>query len=203
MIGYERFFLVERTSHKCFNSTSEDVPAKESLLKLNQRRIPMTDNCIIITFPTFASFQKSTQEDILRVLQDGVPGDQLDTAKTANLLEDDEDEDFAELSLGQAREFYSGCGEKTRKAIEVMARSNTNEFHTSDVAKALGVEPDELRGVWGGLTRRTQTVMNDKDAYLINWQHHDSVWDEDDKLVDHIGVLHELTHQSFRRLLVK
>jgi hypothetical protein len=161
----------------------------------------MTKNSLTITFSTLASCTKSTQDEILRVLLETPAEDLPRNRPPMRAL--DEDEHFAEFSPGQAREFYNGCGEKTQKAIEVMARSETNEFHIADVAKALDVDPSDLRGVWGGLTRRTQTVMDDKSAYLINWELHDAIWDDDDQLVDHIGVITELTHQSFRRLLVK
>ena len=161
----------------------------------------MTENLFVITSSTFASLSKSSQDEIVRAMSGNPSVGRKAEPESALPLE--EDEHFAELSVGQAREFYSGCGLKTRKAIEVMARSETNEFHVADVAKALDVEPEDLRGVWGGLTRRLQTITNDKGAYLINWELHEPVHDENDKYVDYIGVISELTHQSFRRLLVK
>lgn len=120
----------------------------------------------------------------------------------ASMLDEDDDK-FAQLSPSQAREFYSGCGEKTRKALEVIAKSDSRQFHLADVAEAVGAKPDELRGVWGGLKRRLYTVADNNDCYLINWERHDPVHDNDDNYIDHIGEVSELTYQAFRKLLVK
>jgi hypothetical protein len=125
------------------------------------------------------------------------------TAPTDGSASDDEeeDEDFAELSPRQARDFYQGCGEKTRKAVEAIARSSTHRFHVADIAKAVGVPARDLRGVWGGLTRRTQTILDDVDAYLIHWHDGTQKYADDGSYIDQIGEVTEMTHQSLRRAL--
>lgn len=112
-----------------------------------------------------------------------------------------EDDHFAELSPGQARDFYAGCGPKTRKAIDVIADSASRQFQIADVAKALGVKPNELTGVWGGLTRRLKTITGDADAYLIDWTKSEAINDEEGNYVDHTGEVTELTYRSFRKAL--
>jgi hypothetical protein len=112
-----------------------------------------------------------------------------------------EDTHFAELSPGQARDFYAGCGPKTRKAIDVIADSASRRFQLADVAKAIGVEPKDLTGVWGGLTRRLKTITGDSDAYLIDWTKSDPVLDDKENYVDHRGEVTELTYRSFRKAL--
>lgn len=160
----------------------------------------MNSNGLFITTDTLRSLPRDLQDALLVATlgQAARPS----PASAAGIL-DEEDENFAQLSPAQAREFYSGCGEKTRKALEVIANSDSRQFHLADVAKAIGVEPGELRGVWGGLTRRLSTVTGDSDCYLINWERHDGEFDEEGNYVDHIGEVSELTYQSFRRLLVK
>ncbi len=112
-----------------------------------------------------------------------------------------EDEHFAELSPGQARDFYSGCGTKTRKAIDVIADSASCQFQIADVAKAIGVRPSDLTGVWGGLTRRLKTITGDSDAYLIDWTKSEPILDGNENYVDQTGEVTELTYRSFRKAL--
>lgn len=110
------------------------------------------------------------------------------------------DEHFAELSPGQAREFYKGCGAKTRVVVDVIAASPSRAFQLADVAKALGAEPGSLRNVWSGLTMRTRTITGDADAYLIDWTGK-PIHDENDVYIDQTGEVSELTWNSFRRLI--
>lgn len=112
-----------------------------------------------------------------------------------------EDEHFAELSPSQAREFYAGCGEKTKKAVEAIAVSPSRMIQVADIAKAVGVQAFELRGVWGGLTRRTATVTGDPKAHLFDWHEGTQKHDEEGNYVDQIGEVTELTYNSFRKAL--
>lgn len=117
----------------------------------------------------------------------------LADAGSADVAREVETEDgFAELSPGQVKAFLEGCSEKTKLALETIARGRSRQFKLNDVAKALKVEPVALKGVWGGLTRRTKTITGDASAYLIDWI-------EDEKLDQWIGELSEMTYQSFRR----
>jgi hypothetical protein len=113
----------------------------------------------------------------------------------------DEDEQFAEFSPSQAREFYVGCGEKTKKAVEAIAASPSCMIQVSDIAKAVGVNPWDLRGVWSGLTRRTITITGDAKARLFDWQEGTQKYDSAGNYVDQTGKVTELTHNSFRKLL--
>ena len=83
----------------------------------------------------------------------------------------------------------------------MIADSGSRHFQIADVAKAIGVQPSGLSGVWGGLTRRLKTVTGDSDAYLIDWTKSEPVVDEDDNYVDHTGEVTELTYRSFRKAL--
>lgn len=167
------------------------------------------DNGIFITGERIASLGKEQQAWLLSLvtgekapsLDMGAPV--LDVTKSTNGSVNDEgdDEDFAELSPRQARDFYQGCGEKTRKAVEAIARSSSHRFQVADVAKAVGVPAGDLRGVWGGLTRRTQTVLDDTDAYLIHWHDGTQKYADDGSYIDQVGEVTEMTHQSLRKAL--
>ena len=127
-----------------------------------------------------------------------------DAASQSTPAEEDQneqDEHFAELSPGQARDYYTGCGEKTKKALEAMAASSSRFFQVADVAKAVGVPAPELRGVWGGLTRRLQTVTGDAAAYLVDWNGSEPEHDENGVYIDQRGELTELTYRSLRKAL--
>ncbi|TAY99670.1 hypothetical protein [Rhizobium leguminosarum] len=111
------------------------------------------------------------------------------------------DHHFVEFSPGQAREFYAGCNEKTRKAVEVIARSDKPFFQLAAVADAIGVAAPELRGVWSGLTRRARTLTGDAGAYLIDWSKGEAIYDDDGAYSDQRGEVTELTYKSFRKAL--
>jgi hypothetical protein len=161
----------------------------------------MNTSGLFITIDDIKSLSKEDQDFLFRIIGG--------SKRVGNTPADDfideqssvDDEHFAELSPGQAREFLAGCGQKTRKAIEVIASSNSNQFQIADVAKALGVRPSELTGVWGGLTRRLKTVTGDYSAYLIDWAKNDPISDEDGNYLDHTGEVTELTRRSFRKAL--
>lgn len=160
----------------------------------------MNTNGLYISAESFALLPMSVQSTILKALFGGSVS--TPDGAVADILESSDDS-FAQLSPAQAREFYLGCGDKTKKAIEVIAKGKDRTFHIADIAKELGVTPGSLRGVWGGLTRRLTTITGDSDAYLIKWEGHEPVWDANDELVDQVGEVSELTYRSFRRLLVK
>lgn len=168
------------------------------------------DNGIFITGSRIASLAKEQQAWLLSlvtgekpILQAEVDTPVLDPDAAANSHNDDDetDDDFAELSPRQARDFYQGCGEKTRKAVEAIAKSPTHRFQIAAVAEAVGVPAGDLRGVWGGLTRRTQTIVDDADAYLIHWHEGTQRYAEDGSYIDQTGEVTETTHQSFRKAL--
>ena len=134
-------------------------------------------------------------------LDDGDEQSRDNVSASVPATSSDDDEGFAELSARQARRFLEGCGTKTHTAVEVMAKSSSRFFQVADIASALGVKAPELRGVWGGLTRRVQTITGDTEAYLISWRASSPVFDEDDKYADQRGELTEMTYQSFRKAL--
>lgn len=138
--------------------------------------------------------------------EDGIPGlEQADDALgappalVAEAQSDMDDESFVEFSPRQARKYIAGLKEKTRPAAEAIARSDSRKFHVKDVATAVGVSAPELRGVWGGLTRRAKTISGDQDAYLVDWSKSEPVYDDNGKYIDQVGEVSEMTYQSLRK----
>ena len=159
----------------------------------------MNTDGIFITTTTIKSLPKPEQDFLFGIIS----GREMVAGESKSAAEDEEleDEHFAELSPGQARDFYSGCGVKTRKAIDVIADSASHRFQLADIAEALGEKPGDLRGVWSGLTRRLKTITGDSGAYLIDWAKNKGVFDDDGNYVDHTGELTEMTYRSFRKAL--
>lgn len=162
----------------------------------------MNTSGIFITTDHLKSLPKQ-QQDFLFAIVSGQESAFNAPAHPASVTSDSEmaDDHFAELSPGQAREFYAGCGAKTRKAIDVIAGGTSRQFQIADIAKALGVKPSELTGVWGGLTRRLKTITGDAEAYLIDWTKSEPVNDKEGNYIDHTGEVTELTYRSFRKAL--
>jgi hypothetical protein len=133
-----------------------------------------------------ANVFRGLHKDIQDALVDALRGT---GNKSLPTLSDENDEGLADFSVAQAKKFLSGCGEKTKNAIREMVKGNSRHFQLDDVAKTLGVEAETLSGVWAGITKRTRTVLDDPDAYLIGWG-------EDGCQ----GWLTEMTYNSLRRV---
>lgn len=162
----------------------------------------MNTSGIFITSDHLKSLSKQEQDLLFNIISGRSPTvDMPTTSLSTDPSSEVEDEHFVELSPGQAREFYAGCSAKTRKAIDVIADSDSRRFQLADVAKAIGVKTTELTGVWGGLTRRSKTITGDNSAYLIDWNKHEGIWDDEGNYIDHTAEVTELTYRSFRKAL--
>jgi len=76
----------------------------------------------------------------------------------------------------------------------VIAESDASGFDLARVTEGLGVDDDtDLRGVWGGITKRVRTVLGDDEAYLIWWTEQESG--------DWTGRVSPTTHRSFGKVL--
>ena len=163
----------------------------------------MNTSGIFITTDHVKSLSKDEQAFLFRLIGGDLTGDTFGESlqHPATGADTSYDHHFVELSPGQAREFYAGCNEKTRKAVEVIARSGDRFFQLAAVAKAIGVTAPELRGVWSGLTRRARTLTGDASAYLIDWSKGEAIVDSEGKYIDQRGEVTELTYRSFRKAL--
>lgn len=73
-----------------------------------------------------------------------------------------------QLSVAQARAYLNNCSAATIEILhEVVKRQG--DFHMSDISKLTGKSTMQLRGAWGGITKRTRTVCGDPQASLIEW----------------------------------
>ncbi len=104
----------------------------------------------------------------------------------------------ADLSLAQATAFLEGCSDKTKRVLRAMVDSGRREFRLNALAQTLNVDLNDLGGVWGGLTKRTRTILGDKKAKLIAWR---NFYDAEYKFLDAAGELSEMTYASFRQAL--
>ncbi len=111
--------------------------------------------------------------------------------------EEDGEESAADLSTAQATAFLEGCSDKTKRVIRAMVR-NGGEFRLKALAASLNLEVGEMGGVWGGLTKRTRTILRDKKANFIKWK---LFYDADDRWEDSEGKMSETTYESFRKAL--
>ena len=80
--------------------------------------------------------------------------------------EEDGEQSAADLSPAQAAAFFAGCSGKTQNVIRAIVR-NGGEFKVNALAASLGLEVAEIAGVWGGLTKRTRTIVGDKKINLF------------------------------------
>jgi hypothetical protein len=73
----------------------------------------------------------------------------------------------------------------------LIAEADQAGFDIGRIMQALGTEDaGNLRGVWGGITKRVRTVLGDDEAYLIWWIEQDHGWE---------GRVSPTTHRSLRK----
>ena len=143
---------------------------------------------ILLSFTALAGFSSSTREELLAYVSSQANLDEKVAPETAS-----EEEDPADLSYAQVKKFLERCSEKTTEALKVIAKADPSGFTMEAVAEALNVDLDEgdLRGVWGGLTKRVRTVLGDPQALLIWWTPYgDDQWR---------GRVSAMTHRSLRK----
>jgi len=107
--------------------------------------------------------------------------------------DEDQEGGLADFSEPEFLELLAGCSEKTRQLLGVLARGD-QRFNLDAVAKALGVEPGKLGGMWSGLTRRTRKLKKSSDIIFVAWE-----WDA--KTECYWGLLSEITHASLKKTL--
>ncbi|CND92256.1 MULTISPECIES: hypothetical protein [Enterobacterales] len=101
-----------------------------------------------------------------------------------------------DLSSLQAERLVRGLSDKSRSVLKAILESEDGEqgFWCKSVAEELGFDVSELSGVWSGLTRRTRTVSDDSDAYLIGWA-------LDESRDDYYGTLHPTTYRNCKKAM--
>ena len=124
---------------------------------------------IFLPFPAVAGFSPTFQAELSEYVQAQM-GASGDVSDEGGPIATDESEEPADLSVAQAKKFLDRVSDKVRTTVRTIAEADPAGFDVSDVKEALGVDDDtDLRGVWGGITKRVRTVLGDDEAYLIWW----------------------------------
>lgn len=149
------------------------------------------DSGIYLPFPALPGFSPAFQAELAEYVQGqmAVTGAGDHASPTAA----DGDAEPADLSPAQAKKFLDRVSDKVRSTIRVIAEADAGGFNMTAVAQALNEDAGaDLRGVWGGITKRTRTVLGDDEAYLIWWNEQEHGW---------VGRVSPTTHSSFRKVL--
>jgi hypothetical protein len=120
----------------------------------------------------------------------------LVTGESISGVYEESEDGPSDLSSLQAERLVRGLSDKSRSVLKAILESADGEqgFWCKNLAEALGFDVSELSGVWSGLTRRTRTVSDDPEAYLIGW-----AWDE--KRDDYYGKLHPTTYRNCKKAM--
>lgn len=148
---------------------------------------------IFLPFPVVAGFSPIFQVELNEYVQAQM-GAKGDASEEGGSITTDESEEPADLSVAQAKKFLDRVSDKVRTTIRVIAESDPSGFDLARVREGLGVDDGtDLRGVWGGITKRVRTVLGDDEAYLIWWTEQESG--------DWTGRVSATTHRSFGKVL--
>lgn len=99
-----------------------------------------------------------------------------------------------DLSFTQAKKLLEGCRDKTKATLRAVFSKSEPSFVLGEIAEEMKSEKGALGGAWAGITKRTRTVLGDKDASLFAWE-----WD--DERDDWTGSTSEMTYHSMRQAL--
>jgi hypothetical protein len=109
--------------------------------------------------------------------------------------EDDEVWEPSDLSPAQAKTFLVNCNEKTKTVLRHVFSQGERTFSHKGIGQLMGLPSGgSLSGAWGGITKRTRTILGDKHANLFSWE-----WS--DETEDWIGTSSEMTYTSMRKAL--
>lgn len=120
----------------------------------------------------------------------------LVTEESISGVYDESEDGPSDLSSLQSERLVRGLSDKSRSVLKAILESEDGErgFWCKVIAKELGFNVSELSGVWSGLTRRTRTVSDDPDAYLISWA-------LDEERDDYYGKLHPTTYRNCKKAM--
>ncbi|CNJ55129.1 hypothetical protein [Yersinia mollaretii] len=120
----------------------------------------------------------------------------LATGESISAVYEESEDGPTDLSSLQAERLVRGLSDKSRSVLKAILESEDGEqgFWCKSVAEELGFDVSELSGVWSGLTRRTRTVSDDHEDYLISW-----ACDEDRD--DYYGKLHPTTYRNCKKAM--
>lgn len=96
---------------------------------------------------------------------------------TTKNIGSDSEECLGELTKIQVNKIIKGLSEKSRDVLKAAASFGNNNILFDDLLDNLGVEADDIKGVWSGITTRCRNVTDDRSFLLIDW-----VLDEDDQV---------------------
>ena len=101
----------------------------------------------------------------------------------------------ADLSDTQSKQLLDGCSDKTKKLLRIVFSRKGPKFYLADITKKIGAaHSNELAGAWSGITRRTRTVLADRNADFV-------VWTRDETRDDSVGHISDMTFRSMRAAL--
>ncbi len=154
--------------------------------------IPATD---------ISQFSETTQIELLRYLgfsKEKIEGNSFVPTQNREGVMSSTEDGPVELTPLLIKKLTKNLSKNTLIALQVIARSKTEEFHIKDVIDAIEGAKDymDLRGIWSGLTRRTRNILQDSDADFIWWG--DDKYDDDDNHIDQIGEVSKLTLKSLK-----
>ncbi len=163
----------------------------------------MSNVKLMLSVADIATLSASAQEELRQLIFPAIASDvpaksrvQSEQAEMAPEV----DEGPADLTVALCRRLIAQpIHDKSLAILRTIAESETPVFRMADALAAApeANEPNDLRGAWSGLTRRTRKILSDDQADLIWWEG-EGIFDEDDNYVDHVGRVSPLTHQSLR-----
>jgi hypothetical protein len=163
--------------------------------------IKMNESGLFLSIPFFAKLSPATRDEIMTQMGLGSPTTAIPAPDAFSGVTHDaaiDSEGPAELTGALVRKLTDHLSPKTLGALRLIAKSDLPEIRMSDaIASTEGAESYlDMKGVWSALTRRTRTILGDKNADLIWWNN--PQYDADGSYVDNVGRVAPLTHQSLR-----
>ena len=99
------------------------------------------------------------------------------------------------ITNAQARKIIEEpLNKKTRAVLRAIAELGPR-FGYRQLLKAVGEK--DISGVWAGITRRTRSVLGDREAQLITWDPESIEW-KNDEYIDQQAWVTQTTFQALR-----
>jgi hypothetical protein len=132
---------------------------------------------IIISSKDFNNLSTDCQQEILRLFQDLHTKIGNENSEKQINTEESEQDYAGELTKKQVNDLMTGLSDKIKDILKKIVEYPHDSVLYQELLRDLGMQGQNMGGIWAGLTKRSRTVSKDPEFALINWDFNESQGD--------------------------
>ena len=132
---------------------------------------------IIISSKDFNNLSTDCQQEILRLFQDLHTKIGNENSEKQINTEESEQDYAGELTKKQVNDLMTGLSDKIKDILKKIVEYPHDSVLYQELLRDLGMQGQNMGGIWAGLTKRSRSVSKDPEFALINWDFNESQGD--------------------------